>query len=186
LGTSQVTCLAEDPACDFLGPQMNEAGDLFFIRRPYSDPYRPVNPLRMLWGIITMPFRLLYAVFQFLNFFTLRHTGQQLLDARDVRKQDMDMRHMMVWGNLINAEEALRQARRKKEDTPALVPKSWELIRKGRDTSTVLAKGVLSFDLAADGTVIYTNGSAIYRIGAKGKVDRILKESFIEQVVVID
>jgi hypothetical protein len=58
--------------------------------------------------------------------------------------------------------------------------------RSGSGDPEVLAKSVLSFDLAADGSVIYSNGSAIHRIApAGGSRERIAVGSMIEQVAAL-
>jgi hypothetical protein len=51
---------------------------------------------------------------------------------------------------------------------------------------SALAKGVLSFDLFADGTVLYTDGSGIYSIDRQGKSERLTKDALIEQVVAVE
>jgi hypothetical protein len=70
-----VTTVAEDPSFDLLTPQFTRDGSLYYIRRPYRDPNQAPSPLRALLDLVLLPFRLLYAVFQFLNFFTARYTG---------------------------------------------------------------------------------------------------------------
>ncbi|WP_421657072.1 hypothetical protein [Leptothermofonsia sp. ETS-13] len=50
----------------------------------------------------------------------------------------------------------------------------------------VLAEGVLSYDLALDDTIVYTNGSAIYTIHSDGTRERSLTGNLIESVIVID
>ena len=49
----------------------------------------------------------------------------------------------------------------------------------------VLAKGVVSYDLAEDGSLIYSNGSAIYRLGPQGHKERLHTGVRIEQVVFV-
>ena len=68
-------------------------------------------------------------------------------------------------------------------DAPSLVPSSWQLVRESAARKEVLAKGVLSFDLAPDGAVVYSNGSAIHRVEPEsGRRERVLVASAIEQV----
>jgi hypothetical protein len=90
---------------------------------------------------------------------------------------------MMFWGNLLDADKA---ADRDEDGTPALVPKSWELIRRKEDKEEVIAKGVLCYDLFEDGSVLYSNGGAIYRADHKGSVERLAKDALIEQVVAVE
>jgi hypothetical protein len=185
-----VTTLAEDPKFDLLTPQLSKDGSLYYIRRPYRDPNQPPGPLRAAFDFFLLPFRLLYAVFQFLNFFTVRYTGNSLTTTGNARQKHADIRKMMVWGNLIDAEKSAGPA---DGDTPALVPKSWELVRRtppngaantGREE--VVARGVLCFDLYSDGSVLYSNGSGVYRLDPRGATERLAKDALIEQVVAVE
>ena len=93
----------------------------------------------------------------------------------------------MIWGNLIDADKAIRGARRLGEESPALVPKSWELIRRAAGgTEHTVARGVLSFDLCRDRSLVYTNGSAIDRVDPQGATKRVLTDQLIEQIVALD
>ncbi len=187
LDSGNMTCLAEEADSDFLGPQIAADGSLYFLRRPYHSPHERISPWRFLWSIVCMPFRFLFAIFQFFNFFTLTLTGKPLIDASGAKQQEMDVRRLMIWGNLIDADKAIRGARRAGEDSPSLVPKSWELIRKARDgTEHTVARGVLSFDLCPDGSLVYTNGSVINRVDPHGTTERLLSDQLIEQVVALD
>ena len=92
---------------------------------------------------------------------------------------------MMVWGNMLDADKA---ADRADDGTPALVPKSWELIRRRKESNAeeVVAKGVLCYDLYQDGSVLYSNGGGIYRVDLKGSTQRLAKDALIEQVVAVE
>ena len=183
-----VTTLAEDPKSDLLTPQVAPDGALYYIRRPFRDPAAPLSPWRMALDLVLLPFRLCYAVFQYLNFFTVRYTGNSLTTAGNARQKQADIRQMMVWGNLLDADKA---ARRADGDAPALVPKTWELVRRANYGTSdgkedIVAKGVLSFDLYADGAVLYTDGSGVYCIDRQGKSERLTKDALIEQVVAVE
>jgi hypothetical protein len=92
---------------------------------------------------------------------------------------------MMVWGNMLDADKA---ADRADDGTPALVPKSWELIRRRKDSNAeeIVAKGVLCYDLYRDGSILYSNGSGIFRIDPKGLTERLAKDALIEQVIAVE
>jgi hypothetical protein len=49
----------------------------------------------------------------------------------------------------------------------------------------VLTRGVLSFDVADDGAVVYTNGTAVYELGADRKRTRLCDGDLIEQVALL-
>jgi len=187
LEAGTVTTLAEEARFDLLTPQLSADGSLYYIRRPYRDPNQAISIWRLALDLVLLPFRLLFAVFQFLNFFTVRYTGNTLTTTGNARQKHADLRKMMMWGNLLDADKA---ADRAEDGTPALVPKTWELIRRTGEANAskeeVVAKGVLSFDLYCDGSVLYSNGSGIYRAERNGAVERLAKDALIEQVVAIE
>lgn len=185
LDAGTVTTLAEDPRYDLLTPQLATDGSFYYIRRPYRDPNQPPSLWRAGLDLILLPFRLLFAVFQFLNFFTMRYTGNTLTTTGNLRQKHADIRKMMVWGNMLDADKA---AGRGEDGTPALVPKSWELIRrrKNSDAEEVIAKGVLCYDLYQDGSVLYSNGNGIYKLDPQGTSERLTKDALIEQVIALE
>lgn len=69
---------------------------------------------------------------------------------------------------------------------PDLVPNTWQLIRRGADgKETMIAKGVFAYDLTPDGSIVYSNGNAIFVRDPGGRTQRIVMESMIEQVTVL-
>jgi hypothetical protein len=174
----EMTALLEDPKFDYLAPQVLADGRMFYIRRPYAEHER-IKPLQVVKDVVLFPFRLLYAVFQFLNFFSAAFTGRKLTSAGGPKGNDMDLKQMMVWGNLVRA----RQPANAEEEGADLVPKSWELHCRTADGATrVLAGGVLAYDTAPDGGILYTNGNAVFLLRANGQKERLLSERMIQQV----
>lgn len=179
-----VTTLAEDETSDLLSPQTSPDGSLYFIRRPYTAPNAGVSPWRGALDLLLFPLRLLYAIFQYLNFFTATYTGKFLTTAGGAQQKEADLKRMMIWGNMVDAAKAAREQRG--EETPSLVPSSWQLIRRapsGEDE--VIAKNVLSFDLYPDGAVLYSNGSGIFVRPGDGKTERLAKDALIQQVTAL-
>ena len=154
-------------------------GALYYIRRPYNEHAR-VRPLRALKDTVLLPFRLLFALMGFLNFFSMRYSGKKLSTPAGTPRRDVDMKQMMIWGNLIQAEQSA-------EDEGAdMVPSSWQLARRSPDgNEEVLAYGVLAYDLASDGTIVYSNGNAIFVRHPDGRKEQVVKERLIEQVTVM-
>ncbi|MBI3649727.1 MAG: hypothetical protein HY231_01625 [Acidobacteria bacterium] len=182
IDTGEMTCLAEDEKYDLLGPRITGDGTLYYIRRPYRSREVKLNAWRLMLDLLLLPLRLLYAIFQFLNFFTTRYTGKPLTSAGGAKQREMDVQQMMVWGNLIQAQ---KDARHNEDDAPDLVPKSWELVCQHPNGSLeVLQKGILAFDLCRDGTIIYSNGSSIHQWREDGSTERLLADKFIEQVAI--
>ncbi len=179
--TSAMKALAEDPACDFLTPQVAPDGTLYYVRRPYVTG-REFRPLVMLKDLLLFPFRLGNAIFQYLQFFSMIYTGKKLTSADGARSRELDLKEMMIWGNKVSAA----RAEKAEDEATDLVPKTWRLFRQrpGYDPQPI-ASGVVCYDLAPDGSVVYSNGSAIFLIDPSGKSERVHVERLIEQVTVL-
>ena len=67
-----------------------------------------------------------------------------------------------------------------------MVPSSWELVRRGRTGETdVIARNVLTFDLASDGSALCSDGLAISRVSQDGRSERLLQAELIEKVLAL-
>ncbi len=89
---------------------------------------------------------------------------------------------MFIHGNLATAMAAQAGG----EDAQGLVPSSWELVRRnpGGHTETV-AKHVLTFDVAGDGRILYSDGASIFQVNREGRHERILQAELIERVLAL-
>jgi len=183
LEQGEVRAVASDAARDLLGPKVGEDGTLYYIRRPYKRLHG-ASFWRSMLDFVLFPARLLFALFQYLNFFTTRYTGRPLTTAGGPQRKGAEMRQMMIWGNLIDAERDAAAA--DGDEPPAVVPRSWELVRQSREGQPeVLARSVLSFDLYPDGHLVYSTGNAIYTLSPDLRRERAWQAPRIEQVVAI-
>jgi len=181
IDSGELVTLLENPAHDLLMPQVTADGTLYFIRRPHLTG-REISPLRLLKDVFLFPFRLLIAVFHYLQFFAMRYTGKKL-SSGGAQSKELDLQQMMIWGNMVSAQNAQQPG----EEAPDLVPRSWELVRRTPDgQEEVLAKGVLAYDLVEDGSLVYSNGSAIFLRRPDGQRERLVVERLIERVVWLD
>jgi dipeptidyl aminopeptidase/acylaminoacyl peptidase len=178
LESGALETLATDPDHDFLSPRLDAQGNLYCVRRPR--PKGGASFGTMLLDIVLIPARLLFAVFQYLNFFSARYTGKPLTTAGARQKAATDVRQMMVWSNLMEAEQGGPD-----EPQPA-VPKSWQLvrIRKGERPQT-MAEGVSAFDVADDGSILYSTGSAIHCAGPDGRHQHLVGGEQVEALVAL-
>jgi hypothetical protein len=173
----EMSTLLDNPSYDHLAPWALQDGTLLYIRRPYAPHARP-HPLRTLKDVVLFPFRLLYALVQYLNFFSAIYTGRKLTSG-GAKAREMDLKQMMIWGNLVRAQQAATP----EDESADLVPKSWQLCRKKADAETkVLADGVLAYDVDERGRIVFTNGNAIFLLHLDGHKERLVSESLIEQV----
>jgi hypothetical protein len=179
IDSGEMETMAEDPVMDFLSPQVDGDGTLFYIRRPHNESTR-AKPFRALKDTVLLPFRLLYVLFQFLNHFSMWFTGKKLSTPAGTPRRDLELKKMMIWGNMIEAEQD------NSEDGADLVPGSWQLVRcPAHGSEEVLARSVLAYDLSGDGTVVYTNGNTISVRHPEGRIERLHSTGMIEQVVAL-
>jgi hypothetical protein len=179
-----VTTVLEAPTCDFLSPRIDADGALHYIRRPYRSG-EPTRPLRVAVDFLAFPYRLLVAVFHWLNFFGVRYTGRPLITPRGAKAKEADARRWLLWGNIIDAAADQRRGASEDGNAPGLVPRSWVLECRRLDGDvTLMARGVSCFDLDEDG-VVYSDGSAIYRLGKNGERRRLASAPRIGSVASI-
>jgi hypothetical protein len=179
--TGEIVPLLEDAEHDYLDPRMDTEGTLYCIRKPYLSLRPHFNPFRVLLDVVLFPFRLFFAIFQFLNFFTVRYTGKTLVTSGNARQKQVDIRQMMMLGNLLQAQ---REAAVSKDNEEGLVAKSWELVRRTASGEiNVIQRGVLSFDLCSDGSLLFTDGSSVFLLSLNGKKETLVKAAFISQVL---
>jgi len=182
--SGEIATMLGDEQHDYLDPRMDAAGILFCVRKPSSSLQRKFNPFRALLDLVLLPFRILFAFFQFINFFSVRYTGNTLVTAGDARQKQADMRKMVMLGNLMQAQRDAEKAADR--DREGLVSKKWELVRKSGDAEPqVVHRGVLSFDLCADGSIVFTDGARIFRLQPDGSKEMLGKDQFISQVLAL-
>jgi hypothetical protein len=177
---SELTTIREEDNYDFLQPKVSPSGDLFFIQRPYEPPRYKSSSFLM--DLLLFPFRLLRAVFHYLNFFSLMYSRKPLTSASGPEVQ-ADLKELLVKGKRINAENAL-----KKESSVngvrSLVPKSWQLVRRTRTgNEQVLATNVASYDLTTDGKVIFTNGYGVFQLDSNNDAQVVFRDKLIAELV---
>ena len=134
---------------------------------------------------LLIPFRLGKAIYSFLQFFSMRYTGEPLSSAgpNPLKAKPKDPKEIFINGNVINAEQAFKENRAKGDAYPGIAPRTWELTRRETDgTLTCIRKGVIDFDLTETGEIVYSNGKYLIRMGREGKEQVIEKTDFINRV----
>jgi hypothetical protein len=178
--SGSVEPVLESTRFDYLKPRVCPAGNLLFIRRPFELPrYGAQN---MLLDSLLFPFRLLRALFHYLNFFSLMYSRKPLTSASGPGVQ-ADMKNILLQGRRIDAEKAVRSAR-SVQGVPSLVPDSWELVSRTRQgDERILATNVASYDVTSDGTIVYSNGRGVFVLEPDGTARLALQDELIGDVV---
>lgn len=177
--SGSIETVLESPQHDFLHPRVSADGQLHFIRRPYETPtYSSGN---LLLDTLLFPFRLLRALFHYLNFFSLMYSRKPLTGAAGPAVH-ADIKDIILKGRRINAEKALREESAI-NGIASLVPRSWELVSRNRQgVERVLATNVASYDLMEDGSIVYSNGRAVFMLGAGTQSTLVLKDDLVGDV----
>lgn len=178
--TGALSTIFESSSSDFLQPRVDPDGNLLFIRRPYEG--QRYGPSAALTDTLLFPFRILRTLFHYLNFVSLMYSRKPLSSATGPQAE-ADLKDILVKGRRIDAESALRSGRRV-QGVPSLVPANWELVWRNRaGQERVLAQHVASFDLTADGNVLYSNGYGVFRLPREGAPQVVLRDRLIAEVV---
>lgn len=174
--SGSVEPVMEDARYDFLQPRICPQGNLHFIRRPYERPGYGIGSF--ITDTLFFPFRLLRALFHYLNFFSMMYTRKPLTSASGPALK-ADLKEIILKGKRINTEKALRRET-KINGVPSLVPRSWQLIRRTQQgAEQVLATNVASYDIASDGRVYYSNGKGVFLLSEDGKAKLVLQSDLV-------
>jgi len=182
LDQARMTTVLEDDRYDFLQPRIGADGHLYYIRRPYdANPYSAQSAIT---DFILFPFRLLRAIFHYLNFFSIVYSRKPLTTASGPKMHGDDLKTILLKGRVIDAEKALRTESRIM-GVPSLVPATWELVRRHQDgDETVVARNVAAYHIGEDGALIYSNGCGIFKLDAQNRYQLLHKDRLIEDVIV--
>lgn len=175
--------LVESNEYDMLAPRIDADGTLYYIRRPYEDLRPRQTPWSLLKDVVMFPVRLVVAIFWFLNMFSLLFAKKPLTSAGGPENEGRTTRQLILYGRVIEAQKAMRN---RKQDKPASVPDTWELIRQtAQGDVKTLATGVGHYDLGPDGSVVYTNGVNVWQLTKDGEKTELVKDNLIERVSVV-
>jgi hypothetical protein len=182
LDSGEVEEAASEAGHDLLQPRQTSDGTLYYIRKPYESGIPKATLLSSFKDATLFPFRMARAVFQYFNIFSMMYTGKPLVTNKGAVQRRVDPRQLFIYGNLANAQ--MIQA--PEDDAQGLVPSSWELVRRRPDGQTeTIAKSVLTFDLAGEGSVVCSDGAMIVLIGPDGRSERLLQAELIDQVLAL-
>ncbi|MCP4694747.1 MAG: hypothetical protein GY859_42360, partial [Desulfobacterales bacterium] len=184
LDNNRLTPVLENPKYDYMQPRISPDGYMYYIRRPHEKPGAGYSPGAFIGDFFLFPFRLIRAVFHYLNFFSMIYTKKPLKTASGPQVKEEDLKNMMIKGKRIDAEKALRKGSRGK-GVPSLVPSSWILIKRDANgAEEVIARSVVSYAIDQDGSIAYTNGGGVFTLDDKKRSRLIIKDSLIEDVII--
>ena len=178
--------IAADDAYSFVKPKDDKNGNLYFIRRLNEKPKK--NFFKILLDIVLIPWRILQAIYYFLETFTLMFTGRKFIKdgSNPAKTRDKSKQQTFIEGNLINAENEYKNNMRHKDANAGYAPWSWELIKRSPNgADTVIRHGVIDYYLSENGEIVVTNGKHVLLIDENGKEHKIADASLCTKVSAI-
>lgn len=183
LDSEAISTVVEHDDFDYLHPVEMPDGSLLFLKRPYKPGGRQRSMLTDLKDIVLFPYRLARAGFYFLNFFSMMFSGQPLRTAEGPQRPNgPDARLLSLWGQMVDTRKQMTKG--KPGEEAGLVPKDWQLVRRSPSgNEETLATGVLTFDVAPTGEILYTNGRQLSLRKPDGVTEKLGRDHFIERVL---
>lgn len=171
---------------DLHNPRYSYDGEkLLFIAKPLEESH--LQHFRSLINVLMIPLRLLYAIFEFLNFFVARYTGKPLLET-GIFKRRTDWQQSLLLGGAGSSADIEAMAEELEEETDKVkAPRSWELIEFDRKTGEyrTLLREVSTYDISpVDGSLLFSNGRDIFKAGPDGsKPEKIYSASLVRNIL---
>lgn len=167
---------------DCIYPRVDQYDNLYFIKRAYQSSH---NIKISLIDYLIIPFKIIRAIFKWIELFTILHTGEPLTSkgANPAKTKQMDAKDVIINGNIINADKILKENLSKGEKYAGIAPKDWELVKLDTNGKQhTIKKGVLGFDINKNNEIIYSNGKYILKITPEGKEEVVEEVEFIEKI----
>lgn len=159
---------------DLYSPYEDEHGNLYYLQRPYKTIKKEPMSIK---DFLLAPFKILRAIGGWLDFFTMRYSGESLKTsgANPAVTPKKSKEELFIEGNLVKATENMKKNARLGERNPGYIPSDWRLMMKSvTGEEKIIKKGVLSYCVTSDG-VLYTNGK--YIIHATDQSEQVIAKS---------
>ena len=171
----------------YVKPTETDDGYIYYIKKPYGQNEKErVGCLSALLA----PFRLIAAIFGFLNFFTMKYSGNTLTNGKGATKsKQRSEAQMFIDGNMINAEKEMERNQKSGDKFPGFIPRSYELCRRRgpNGDEEVIKKGVIAYAVDKHCNIFCSNGSHLLKLtpnGSKYDETMITKEKGISFISV--
>lgn len=153
----------------YLHPCPREDG-LYCIRRPAKSG----KSGNIFLDILLFPWRILKAIFGFLQAFTLMFGGESLTTSGNnpAKGKKKDAGSIFVDGSRVLADKEYARNRRYKDREHGFAPQTWKLVRIAGGKEEEILSGVFDFDFTEEGNIVFTDGRHVYVFG-EGKYRKL-------------
>lgn len=177
--TAALTTVLEHRDYDFLAPREDRSGNLWFIRRPYEKTAGEVA-FDAGKSALLFPWRVAKGVFGFLDAFSKIYGREPMKPSGGPQGHNLkpDLGALWLHGRMV----AIGETRYDTGRGGGLVPGSWELVCRNRNgREYVAARHVVTFDVGADDSVVYSNGYGVFRL-VDGEWQPLASANLVENV----
>lgn len=177
--TMEITEIKSSDKYSYVCPKDDEQGNLYCIRRPVAEKKKR----NLFIDILLIPWRLLQAIYYFLESFVLLFTGKTFTEKNQnpTKGRERNSQQILIDGNKIEADKEFKRNQRNKDKLAGFIPYSWQLIKLTDGGDEIIKKGIAAFDVCPDGALVCTNGKHVFRI-ADGKTEKIASGTAILKV----
>ena len=152
----------------YVKPHESADGYIYYIKKPYKNEEKQGSGCL---SALLAPFRLLGALFGFLNFFTMKYSGKTLAGGKgNTKAKSRTEAEMFIDGNLVNAGKELERNEKSGDKFPGIIPRSYELCRRlgasGREE--VIKRGVIAYAVDRSGEIYCSNGNHLLKLTPNG------------------
>jgi hypothetical protein len=179
-GTGQHEVLLADDHWDYLCPRRTPDGWLLYIRRPYRDRAH-LSLADQMKAFAMLPVTLGAAVFGFLDAFSRIFARQSLrpTGGPNVPEVSRGPRFGTFLGEAVRLDKVTRRLA-SGDESVRLVPATWELRRRdAAGSDEPIDQHVVSYDIAPDGRVVYTDGVRVWVDGTATRAGASLIQSIV-------
>ena len=183
LQSGALETIIENSNFDFIKPQIDLGGNLYFIQKPYLHLGKSSFSFK---NIFLAPVKIVKALIGWLDFFTTRYAGESLktTGANPAKMKQKSEEEIFIEGNLINAQKTLIENQKSGEKFPGIAPKNWELMKMNKSGNiSSVKKGVLSYRLSEDGELFYSNGKHLIRMSRSNGEELICESDLISKII---
>ncbi len=165
LESMEIKEIAAEKKFALVKPKFSQNGDLYYIKRPN----RPEKSGNVLLDIVLFPFRILKAIFGFLQAFVAIFGHTSLTSQTEggdnpARGRKTEARKLWLDGALIDADREYKRNAKKAKGEAGFIPLSWKLVRRTAQGEETLKSGVCDYALCKDGGLYCTNGRHIFYV----------------------
>jgi hypothetical protein len=159
---------------------MMRDGTLYAMRRPYHRGPPSPDAAAMFKDGLLAPFRLMYAGFRYLDFFSMKYSGRPLTTTGNTKGRRVDAR------NLLERQNVAGKGDDDAQESAMRAPSDWVLVKRtpGGD-ETEVARAVAAYDVARDGSLFVTDGATVDHIDADGQRTRASKAQLVTMIVAV-